>query len=135
MKVATILGRAMAADGTSAPVVADVEVTKGVLTLAVAAIGLVSAILTSIVGAATTRFTQQATTTIETGKLELEKAKFGLEGRKASADLYRRALTIDDEAKRHKAVQFLLKAGLVDANEVITAMPAGEVPHVPASTP
>ena len=128
MKVATIRARSTALDGTQTPVVGDVEVTRGMFALAVAWISLVSAILTACVGAVTTRFT-------EAGKLELEKSKLGLESRKASADLYQRALAIDDEGKRHKAVQFLLKAGLVDANPVVTTMPAAELPHVPAATP
>ena len=64
----------------------------------------------------------------------IENVKLNLERRKASAELYRLALRIEDPGKRHKAVQFLFMAKLVDENTNVMALLPGEIPHWPATT-
>ena len=113
--------------GTSGPV-ETVEIPMTPLGLIAGIVGILPALVTALTDVVVKPLTQRDTTVVETAKL-------GLDSRKASAELYRVALAIEDEGKRHKAVQFLVKAKLVDPNSVVEGLAPADVPHVPTSSP
>jgi len=141
----------------AASVVEKVEVSNWAITLLLALIGVIPPLVTVGVGALMTQFTQQTTTAVEKtkleatkqiekdklqvtaavekGKLDHEIAKLALDSRKASSELYRRALAVEDPAKRRTAVQFLLNAKLVDPSDAVPGMPADQLPYLPATSP
>ena len=125
MIVAT-LKRPPTAQGVAAPEESKADVNTVIVSILVAIITAVQALVTTGVEAITTRFAERATTAIE-------RSKVALDSRKASADLYRAALALPDPTQRHQAVQFLLKAKLVDPNSAVEAMPANQLPQLPAS--
>jgi hypothetical protein len=126
-------------------VVKEVEVPAWRITLAVALIALVPPLVTVGVGALITQWTQQRTlalerskldqtATIETAKLGHETAKLKFDSRKASAELYQRALAIANATERRNAVQFLQNAKLVDENTAVGGMTEAQIPHWPAAS-
>jgi hypothetical protein len=104
--------------------VGEIEVPGGTLTWIVALLGAVPAIVTAIASPIVQGITQRDTTVLDTARLDFDRQK-------AAAELYQRALAIPDVGQRHKAVQFLLKAGVVPPAADLGNLPAADIPHWP----
>jgi hypothetical protein len=107
--------------------VSTIEVPGGTLAWIVALLGVVPAIVTAIANPLMQGITQRDTTALDTARLEFDRQK-------AAAELYQRALAITDAGQRHKAIQFLLKAGVVPPAGALAALPAADIPHWPTAT-
>lgn len=102
----------------------EVEVPNHIVAIMIAIIAIVPAAVTAGTEALVKPLAQQSTTALENAKLDLER-------RKASADLLRSALAVEDVGKRHDLVQFLYTARLVDGNDTVSGASEDKIPHWP----
>lgn len=119
------LTRPISASGTVD--VGEIEVPGGTLAWIVALLGAVPAIVAAIANPLMQGITQRDTTALDTARLEFDRQK-------AAAELYQRALAITDAGQRHKAIQFLLRAGVVPPAAALGDLSAADIPHWPTAT-
>lgn len=132
MPIARLVGRdagQRAAEAGSAGL--NVELTGG----GIALIGALTALLGVLPGVVTALVDWKLKPAAQAASIQVERAKVELERRKADTDLYKAVLAEPDPARRHKRLQFLMTAGLLQQNDAVARMKPEEIPEWPLPTP